>query len=66
MYRWRLLIEEFGPEIIYIKGVDNTVANAISRLDYNPDLNRHADDEEPIELSKHEKMEQFSDAIKSL
>jgi len=46
VYRWRLLLEEYGPEILYIKGIDNTVADAISRLDYNPDLNRHADDEE--------------------
>ena len=44
VYRWRLIIEEYGPEILYIKGVDNTVADAISRLDYNPALNRHADD----------------------
>ena len=52
VYRWRLL-EEYDPEIIYIKGVDDTVANAIGRLDYNPDLNRHAGDEEPTKLSKH-------------
>ena len=32
-YRWRLLIEEFSPQIEYIKGVDNTVADAISCLD---------------------------------
>ena len=31
--RWRVLLEEFGPEIVYIKGVHNTVADAISRLD---------------------------------
>ena len=31
--RWRVLLEEFNPEIVYIKGVDNTVADAISRLD---------------------------------
>ena len=36
VYRWRLLLEEYGPEIIYIKGIDNTVADAISRLDFNP------------------------------
>ena len=34
--RWRLLLEEFGPEIVYIKGIDNTVADAISRLEYYP------------------------------
>jgi hypothetical protein len=36
VYRWRLLLEEFGPEIVWIKGVHNTVADAISRLDYGP------------------------------
>ena len=34
--RWRLLIEEFGITIKYIKGEKNTVADALSRLDYTP------------------------------
>ena len=34
--RWRLLLEEYGPEIVYIKGMHNTVADAISRLDQTP------------------------------
>ena len=34
MYRWRLIIEEYGPKIIYIKGEMNTVADAIFRLDF--------------------------------
>jgi len=34
--RWRLLIEEFGIKIKYIKGETNTVADALSRLDYTP------------------------------
>jgi len=38
--RSRILLEEYAPEIIYIKGIHNTVANAISRLDYDPKLNR--------------------------
>ena len=31
--RWRLYIEEYGPEIRYIKGEHNIVADALSRLD---------------------------------
>jgi hypothetical protein len=30
--RWRLIIEEFGPEILYVKGINNPVADALSRL----------------------------------
>ena len=36
VYRWRLILEEYGPEIVYIKGIDNTIADAISRLDFTP------------------------------
>ena len=39
VYRWRLLLEEYGPDIEYIKGIDNTVADAISRLDYDSSRN---------------------------
>jgi hypothetical protein len=38
VYRWRFILEEYGPEIVYIKGIDNTVADAISRLDFTPKL----------------------------
>ena len=31
--RWRLVLEEFGPELHYIKGENNIVADALSRLD---------------------------------
>ncbi len=37
--RWRILLEEYAPEIIYIKEIHNTVADAISRLDYDLKLN---------------------------
>ena len=30
--RWRLIVEEYAPTIIYIKGVKNEVADALSRL----------------------------------
>ena len=31
--RWRLIIEEYSPELIYVKGETNIVADALSRLD---------------------------------
>ena len=31
--RWRLILEEFGPQLNYIKGEKNIVADALSRLD---------------------------------
>jgi hypothetical protein len=39
VYQWRLLLEEYRPKIIYIKGIHNTVADAISRLEYEPSIN---------------------------
>eukprot|EP00804_Cyclotella_cryptica_P024211 CCRYP_013250-RA/>CCRYP_013250-RA protein AED:0.27 eAED:0.22 QI:0/0/0/1/0/0/2/0/188 len=41
VYQWRLLLEEYGPEIVYIKGIHNTVADAISCLDVGPILSEH-------------------------
>jgi hypothetical protein len=43
VYLWRLLLEEYGPEIVCIKGIHNTVADAISRLDYDPSVNQTAE-----------------------
>jgi len=51
--RWRLLLEEYGPEIVYIKGPDNTVADALSRLSYDPEIN-------PKDLSCHVKCSFFA------
>ena len=31
--RWCLILEEFGPELKYIKGENNVVANPLSRLE---------------------------------
>ena len=39
VYHWRLLLEEYDPEIVYIKGTDNIVADAVSRLDYDETIN---------------------------
>ena len=37
--RWRLILEEFGPELIYIKGSKKLVADALSRLDKVDNVN---------------------------
>ena len=37
VYCWRLLIG--GPQIVYIRGVDNSVADAINRLNYDEKIN---------------------------
>ena len=40
VYQWRTLLEKYSPKnsprIVHIKGIHNTVADAISRLDYGP------------------------------
>ncbi len=35
--QWRLLLEEYGHKIVYIKGIHNTIADAISWLDNSHD-----------------------------
>jgi hypothetical protein len=39
VYHWRVLMEEYGPKIVYIKGILNTIADAASRLEYDPSVN---------------------------
>ncbi len=29
VYQWRLLLEEYGPKIVYIKGIHNTIADSM-------------------------------------
>jgi hypothetical protein len=41
--RWHLIIEEFCPKLTYIKGVNNVVADALSRMkmtekDFGPEV----------------------------
>ncbi len=43
VYQWRLLLEEYGPDIVYIKCIHNTVADTISRLEYDPSINQTAE-----------------------
>ena len=38
--RWRLILEEYGPTFVHVKGVDNVVADALSRLEMK-DVDQH-------------------------
>ncbi len=37
--QWRLLLEEYETKIVYIKGIHNPIADAISWLEYDPSVN---------------------------
>jgi hypothetical protein len=43
VYRWRLLLEEYGPKIVYIKGIHNTMADVFLQLEYDPSVNKTAE-----------------------
>jgi hypothetical protein len=43
VYQWRLQLEEYGPKIIYAKGIHNTVADAVLQLEYDPSVNKTAE-----------------------
>ena len=35
VYRWRLPLEDYGPDIVYLEGYNNVVADAMSCLKYH-------------------------------
>jgi hypothetical protein len=43
--RWHLIIEEYSPELIYLKGESNTVADALSRLELTPSNDQQENNE---------------------
>ncbi len=43
VYQCRLLLEEYRPKIVYIKGIHNTIADAVLRLEYDPSVNQTAE-----------------------
>jgi hypothetical protein len=52
VYQWRLLLEEYGAKIVYIKGIHNTVADAISWLEYDPSVNQTAKNYHMMKVKK--------------
>ena len=51
--RWRLILEEFGPNIQHIPGVDNIVADTLSRL---PSANTDREDDSTERLCRTNKL----------
>ena len=47
--RWRLIIEEFSPELVYIQGETNIVADALSRLDIIDDVDYNLSDTQNLD-----------------
>ncbi len=43
VYQWRLLLEEYGPKIFHIKGIHNTIADTVLRLEDDPSVNGTAE-----------------------
>jgi hypothetical protein len=43
VYQWRLLLVEYGPKIVYIKRIHNTIADAVLQLEYDPSVNQTAE-----------------------
>ncbi len=52
VYQWRLLLEEYGPKIVYTKGIHNTIADAISRLEYDSSTNQTAENYHVMKVKK--------------
>ncbi len=52
VYQWRLLLEEYEPKIVYIKGIHNTIADTISRLEYDSSVNQTAENYHMMKVKK--------------
>jgi hypothetical protein len=63
VYCWRLLLEEYGPKIVYIKGIHNTIADANSWLEYDPSVNCTA---ENYHLTKVKRSSFKDDSLKNI
>jgi hypothetical protein len=37
------LLEEYGPKIVFIKGIHNTMADAVLKIEYDPSVNQTAE-----------------------
>jgi hypothetical protein len=58
VYQWRILLEDYGPKMIYIKGIQNTIGDAISQLEYDPSVNQRAESYFKTKVNKSSKCSQ--------
>ncbi len=58
VYQSRLQLEEYGPKIVYIKGIHNTIADAFSQLEYDPSVNQTSESYFMTKVSKSSKCAQ--------
>lgn len=62
--RWRLLVEEYGPELVYIKGAHNVVADSLSRLPIlDSEINLTEQDLAPKNLANDYDLDDLSDDV---
>ena len=56
LIRWKMLLEEYGPKFVHIRGKDNVVADALSRLEFKE--NKHPEggmtDDTSLDKQKNE------------
>jgi hypothetical protein len=58
MYQLRLRLEEHKPKIVYIKSIHNTIADAISWLEYDPSNDQTAESYVMTKVNKNLKCSQ--------
>jgi hypothetical protein len=58
MYQLRLQLEKYGPKIVNIKKMHNTIADAISQLEYDPSVNQTAESYFMTKVNKNSKCSQ--------
>ncbi len=46
------MLEEYRPEIVYIKGIHNTIADAILWFEYDPSVNQTAENYHMMKVKK--------------
>ncbi len=64
--RWKLLLDKYDSTFKYIRGVDNIVSDAISRLDYCPQKNPHPEDADAFADDEDMEVQKWNNCISLL